>query len=108
MLVIILLANFCLLYKVFPAVRLVIILLANFCISAIEDNYDGPMLDDGKVTAKFMVDLMEHYKVEKKLHKKYAYKVSTYCYIEHFDCMLENDCGLGMICNFCRFCAISK
>lgn len=45
------------------------------CSLAIEDNYDGPMLEDGKVTAKFMLELMEHYKAEKKLHKKYAYKV---------------------------------
>jgi len=41
----------------------------------IEDNYDGPKLEDGKVTAQFMLDLMEHYKAQKKLHKKYAYKM---------------------------------
>ncbi|KAF2358771.1 PPP domain [Trinorchestia longiramus] len=41
----------------------------------IEDNYDGPALEDGRVTEQFMLDLMEHYKVQKKLHKKYAYKI---------------------------------
>ena len=44
-------------------------------LSGIEDNYDGPALEDGKVTAQFMIDLMEHFKAQKKLHKKYAYKV---------------------------------
>uniref|UniRef100_A0A2P2I2P8 protein-serine/threonine phosphatase n=3 Tax=Hirondellea gigas TaxID=1518452 RepID=A0A2P2I2P8_9CRUS len=41
----------------------------------IEDNYNGPALEDGKVTEKFVVELMEHYKEERKLHKKYAYKI---------------------------------
>jgi len=41
----------------------------------VESSYDGPHLEDGKVTEKFMVDLMEHFKSEKKLHKKYAYMI---------------------------------
>lgn len=41
----------------------------------IEDDYQGPALEDGKVTIKFMEDLMEHYKKQKKLHRKYAYKI---------------------------------
>ncbi|XP_014359983.1 serine/threonine-protein phosphatase 5 [Papilio machaon] len=41
----------------------------------IEDEYEGPMLEDGKVTVKFVNDLIEHYKQEKHLHKKYAYKI---------------------------------
>lgn len=44
---------------------------------AIEDDYKGPALEDGKVTLKFMLELMEHYKQQKKLHRKYAYKVNT-------------------------------
>lgn len=43
---------------------------------AIEDDYVGPQLEDGKVTLKFMEDLMEFYKDQKKLHRKFAYKVS--------------------------------
>lgn len=43
---------------------------------AIEDDYKGPALEDGKVTLKFMLELMEHYKQQKKLHRKYAYKVT--------------------------------
>lgn len=45
---------------------------------SIEDDYDGPKLDEEKnVTLEFMKGLMEHYKDQKKLHKKYAYKVSS-------------------------------
>ncbi|XP_028031383.1 serine/threonine-protein phosphatase 5 [Bombyx mandarina] len=41
----------------------------------IEDEYEGPMLEDGKVTLNFVKELMEYYKQQKKLHKKYAYKI---------------------------------
>ncbi|XP_049812956.1 serine/threonine-protein phosphatase 5 [Schistocerca nitens] len=41
----------------------------------IEDDYDGPKLEDGKVTLQFMVDLMQQYKEQRKLHRKYAYKI---------------------------------
>lgn len=47
-----------------------------FVIIAIEDDYTGPQLEDGKVTLNFMKDLMEFYKDQKKLHRKFAYKVS--------------------------------
>jgi serine/threonine-protein phosphatase 5 len=42
----------------------------------VEDSYDGPHLDaNGKVTLQFMEELMQRYKDQKKLHKKYACKV---------------------------------
>ncbi|XP_035689914.1 LOW QUALITY PROTEIN: serine/threonine-protein phosphatase 5-like [Branchiostoma floridae] len=41
----------------------------------IEDDYSGPALEDGKVTVKFMEELMEWFKAQKKLHRKYAYKI---------------------------------
>lgn len=41
----------------------------------IEEDYSGPKLENGKVTLEFLKDLMEHYKKEQKLHRKYAYKV---------------------------------
>ncbi|SPP87783.1 serine/threonine-protein phosphatase 5 [Drosophila guanche] len=41
----------------------------------IEDDYNGPQLEDGKVTLQFMKDLMEHYKGQKRLHRKFAYKI---------------------------------
>lgn len=46
-----------------------------FCNLAIEDDYKGPQLEDDKVTLQFMKDLMEHYKAQKRLHRKFAYKV---------------------------------
>lgn len=42
---------------------------------AIEDDYVGPQLENGKVTLKFMEELMEFYKDQKRLHRKFAYKV---------------------------------
>ncbi|XP_053994568.1 serine/threonine-protein phosphatase 5 [Hylaeus anthracinus] len=42
---------------------------------AIEDEYAGPKLEDGRVTLKFMQDLLEWYKMQNKLHRKYAYKI---------------------------------
>uniref|UniRef100_A0A1A9WC09 protein-serine/threonine phosphatase n=1 Tax=Glossina brevipalpis TaxID=37001 RepID=A0A1A9WC09_9MUSC len=50
----------------------------------IEDDYKGPALEDGKVTLNFMLDLMEHYKQQKKLHRKYAYKASILCDIDAY------------------------
>lgn len=44
---------------------------------AIENEYKGPELEDGKVTLQFMLDLMDFYKKQGKLHRKYAYKVSN-------------------------------
>ncbi|CAH1995895.1 unnamed protein product [Acanthoscelides obtectus] len=41
----------------------------------IENEYAGPELEDGKVTLKFMKELMELYKNQGKLHRKYAYKI---------------------------------
>lgn len=43
---------------------------------AIENDYKGPELEDGKVTLKFMIDLMNMYERQGTLHRKYAYKVS--------------------------------
>lgn len=44
----------------------------------IEDEYTGPKLENGKVTLEFMNSLMQHYKEQKKLHRKYAYNVSSF------------------------------
>uniref|UniRef100_A0A0K8S361 protein-serine/threonine phosphatase n=1 Tax=Lygus hesperus TaxID=30085 RepID=A0A0K8S361_LYGHE len=41
----------------------------------IEPDYTGPHLEDGKVTLKFVKELMEAYKNQQKLHRKYAYKI---------------------------------
>uniref|UniRef100_A0A336LH31 protein-serine/threonine phosphatase n=1 Tax=Culicoides sonorensis TaxID=179676 RepID=A0A336LH31_CULSO len=49
---------------------------------AIEEDYTGPKLEDGKVTVKFMEDLLEWYRQQKKLHRKYAYKIL--CDVENY------------------------
>ncbi|MEE6512041.1 hypothetical protein FKM82_018932 [Ascaphus truei] len=41
----------------------------------IEDEYTGPQLQDGKVTLDFMVDLMQFYKDQKKIHRKCIYQI---------------------------------
>uniref|UniRef100_A0AAR2L070 Serine/threonine-protein phosphatase n=1 Tax=Pygocentrus nattereri TaxID=42514 RepID=A0AAR2L070_PYGNA len=43
----------------------------------IEDEYAGPKLEDGKVTLKFMKELMDWFKDQKKLHRKCAYQVRS-------------------------------
>lgn len=43
---------------------------------AIEDEYSGPKLEDGRVTVAFMKELMQWYKDQKKLHRKCAYQVT--------------------------------
>src|SRR5207302_867205 len=42
---------------------------------AVEDDYTGPALKDGKVTLEFMKDLMITFKEGKRLHRKYAYQM---------------------------------
>ncbi|VDN20544.1 unnamed protein product [Gongylonema pulchrum] len=41
----------------------------------VEATYDGPVLE-GDISAEFMEQLIETFKAQKKLHKKYAYKAS--------------------------------
>ena len=51
--------------------------LRRVCIAAIEDDYVGPKLDDGKVTLMFMKEMMDWFKEQKKLHRKCAYQVNV-------------------------------
>lgn len=44
---------------------------------AIEDEYSGPKLEEGRVTIAFMKELMQWYKDQKKLHRKCAYQVGA-------------------------------
>lgn len=44
-------------------------------ILVIEDDYTGPKLENGRVTLDFTQQLMTCFKEQKKLHRKYAYKV---------------------------------
>ena len=48
----------------------------------VEDSYNGPKLEDN-INAEFMKDLLKWYKEEKKLHKKYCYKVCNETALGH-------------------------
>ncbi|RUS20293.1 Metallo-dependent phosphatase-like protein, partial [Jimgerdemannia flammicorona] len=41
---------------------------------SVEDSYDGPRINDNKICEQFVVDLLERFKEQKKLHKKYAFE----------------------------------
>mmetsp|Transcript_27320 Transcript_27320/g.55833 ORF Transcript_27320/g.55833 Transcript_27320/m.55833 type:complete len:496 (+) Transcript_27320:210-1697(+) len=41
----------------------------------VESSYKGPKLEEGQVTEKFVEELVEHFKCEKKLHVKYAWQI---------------------------------
>ena len=40
-----------------------------------EESYCGPKWEEGELTPEFMSELLEWQRQEKKLHRKYAYKV---------------------------------
>ena len=44
--------------------------------TAIETDYDGPCLEENKITKKFVDELLPYLKDQKRLHKKYAYQVN--------------------------------
>ena len=42
----------------------------------VEDKYEGPKLENGtKVTEEFMDQLLEHYRNQKLLHRRYAFQI---------------------------------
>ena len=49
--------------------------ICNTVVSDLEDDYTGPQLKEGRVTQDFMKELMQLYKDQKQLHRKYAYQV---------------------------------
>lgn len=49
-------------------------------VAAIEDDYAGPKLENGKVTLAFMKEMMDWFQDQKKLHRKCAYQVSGFSY----------------------------
>jgi len=42
---------------------------------AVESDYSGPQLVDGKISLEFMQSMMDTFKDQKKLHRKFAYKI---------------------------------
>ena len=53
----------------------------SFLFTAVDDSYDGPHLENGKVTVEFVKQLLTRFKDQKKIHKKYAYTVSIFSQI---------------------------
>ena len=45
--------------------------------SVVEESYEGPRWEEGEITGEFMTQLLDWQREEKKLHRKYAYKVRT-------------------------------
>lgn len=41
----------------------------------VDSNYDGPHLNNGKVDEQFVTEMIKRFKVQKKIHKKYAFQV---------------------------------
>jgi serine/threonine-protein phosphatase 5 len=41
----------------------------------VESDYVGPHLEDGKVTLNFIMDMIEHFKNQKFIHRKYLYTI---------------------------------
>ena len=45
----------------------------------VEEKYDGPRLtEDNRVSVGFVQHLMQHYKAQKKLHRRYAFQVRAH------------------------------
>ncbi|CAG8671082.1 12365_t:CDS:10 [Acaulospora morrowiae] len=41
----------------------------------VEPSYDGPRIEDGKITKEFIEKAMEYFKNRKRIHRKYAYQI---------------------------------
>ena len=50
-----------------------------------EDDYDGPRLSEDGITKEFVEELIERFKNQKKIHKRYAYKVNSVSFLISFN-----------------------
>jgi len=41
----------------------------------VEPSYDGPKFGDGKITKEFIEGMMERFRIQKKIHQKYAFQI---------------------------------
>ncbi|RGB36536.1 Metallo-dependent phosphatase-like protein, partial [Rhizophagus diaphanus] len=41
----------------------------------VEPSYDGPKLEDGKITKEFIEEMMERFKNQKRIHKRHAFQI---------------------------------
>lgn len=49
--------------------------LKTFSREAVESSYSGPVLEDGQITKEFVEEMLECFKDQKKIHRKFAYQV---------------------------------
>lgn len=61
----------------------------------VEDDYDGPRLSEDGITKEFVEELIERFKEQKKIHKKYAYKVSCFNFLLHSYLLYSVSAGLS-------------
>ena len=60
--------------------------------SVVEDDYDGPRLSPDGITKDFVEEVIERFKDQKKIHKKYAYKVPFwFCLHINIESLLKCD-----------------
>ena len=74
--------------------------------SGVEESYEGPRWEEGDMMPEFMTQLLDWQKDEKKLHRKYAYKVSQQVLSSFFN---PTSCGKIIFSKyFYGFCIIRK
>uniref|UniRef100_A0A8R1HM65 protein-serine/threonine phosphatase n=1 Tax=Caenorhabditis japonica TaxID=281687 RepID=A0A8R1HM65_CAEJA len=69
---------------------------------AVEDAYDGPHLQE-TISKEFMMDLIQKFKEQKKLHKKYAFKMllDFFAYVKSLPTMVEIEVPAGKKFTIC-------
>lgn len=86
----------------------IVIQHANQSVSAIEDDYAGPKLENGQVTLAFMKEMMEWFEDQKKLHRKCAYQVNVLSYSLNSLSLLDVEsvffCFFRFWCKLKKFC----
>ena len=68
-----------------------------------EDDYDGPRLSEDGITKEFVEELIERFKEQKKIHKKYAYKVNCFNFLLHSYLLYSVSTGLSFRAQRGRF-----
>lgn len=69
----------------------------------VEDDYDGPRLSEDGITKEFVEELIERFKEQKKIHKKYAYKVNCFNFLLHSYLLYSVSAGLSFRAQRGRF-----
>jgi hypothetical protein len=60
----------------------------------VEDSYDGPRIKPEGIDSEFIDGMIERFRQEKKIHKKYAYQVCNYHYYCNYYRIIMTYCFL--------------